>query len=131
MGSAMKVVNNYMGNVLAVLTAETVNLAEAAGLERDLALSVLRETAAGKGMLNRWPNKVWAGDTSPGFMIDLASKDVGLGLELAYQLGSPALTGAGARQGQSLARMLGYGRQDNSALYLAMRDLRQGKTPKA
>ncbi len=127
MGATMKVVNNYMGAVIGVLTAETLTLAEAAGLQLDLALGVLRQTVAGKGVLDIWPRTVLAGDVTPGFMLDLSHKDLGLGLDLASEHRVPAATGAAARQLQSVARALGHGRDDASVVYQVLRSLRDGE----
>lgn len=123
MGATMKVVNNYMGAVLGVLTAETLTLAEKAGLELDVALDVLKQTAAGKGLLNIWSNTVLKGNVRPGFMLDLSHKDLGLGLDLAAAHGVPAATGAVARQMQSVARAMGRGRDDASVIYEVIRTL--------
>ena len=52
MGSRMKIVNNYQSTSLNVLTAETLTLAEASGLDVNLAIEVMRETTAGRGHMN-------------------------------------------------------------------------------
>ena len=46
MGSRMKIVNNFMAIAMNAVTAETLTLAEASGLERDVVLDVLRGTTA-------------------------------------------------------------------------------------
>lgn len=121
-GARMKVVNNYMSIVLNVLSAETLTLAEAAGLDPELARGVLLGTAAGQGHLGTtWPAKVLRGDLSPGFMVDLAHKDLGLGLALAADLDAPAGLGAVAREVYRTARRRGLGRRDWSAIYPLLR----------
>ena len=122
-GSAMKIVNNFMALTLQAVTAEALNLAQAAGLDLDTAMSVLRQTAAGKGFLDTWPETVLRGNLEPGFMLDLAHKDQGLALELASRRGVPVLLGAAARQWGTIGRSQGRGRQDSACVYEVVRSL--------
>ena len=124
MGSRMKIVNNYQSTALNVLTAETLTLAEASGLDINLAIEVMRETTAGRGHMNAtYPNQVLSGNLEPGFMIDLAHKDLGLALETTAKLHTPAFFGAAARQAYSIAQSNGHGRNDWTALYMTLRKL--------
>jgi 4-hydroxybutyrate dehydrogenase/sulfolactaldehyde 3-reductase len=89
-GARMKLVNNFMSITLNATTAEALALAEASGLEVELARQVMLGTAAGMGhMGSTYPAKVLKGDLSPGFMIDLAPKDLRLALELGEKLRLP------------------------------------------
>ena len=124
MGSRMKVVNNFMAIAINAVTAEALTLAEASGLERDVVLDVLRRTTAGQGHLNTtYPAKVLKGDTSPGFMIDLAQKDLGLALKLAESLSTPVTVGAAAQELYAQAQERGDGRKDWTVLYSTVRSL--------
>src|SRR5699024_2497976 len=97
-GEHMKIVNNYMSIALNVLTAESLTLAQRCGLDVEQARQVMLGTVAGQGhMGTTYPAKVLQDDLSPRFMIDLAHKDLGLALETAAELNSPALMGAVAR----------------------------------
>ena len=59
MGARMKIVNNYQSTALNILTAETLTLAKASGLDVNLAVEVMRETTAGRGHMNAtYPNPV-------------------------------------------------------------------------
>jgi 4-hydroxybutyrate dehydrogenase / sulfolactaldehyde 3-reductase len=121
-GSRMKIVNNYMSITLNVLSAEALVLAERSGLDPEVARKVMLGTAAGQGHFgSTYPAKVLKGDLSPGFMIDLAYKDLGLALDLAQQIGSPVATGAVAKQVYEQARDSGRGREDWTAIYAMMR----------
>lgn len=120
----MKVVNNYMATSLNVLTAETLTLAEKSGLEIDLAIEVMSGTMAGRGhMSTTYPLHVLKGNLAPGFMVDLAHKDMGLGLDMAAALRSPTVVGAAARQVYTLAQADGRGRQDWTSVYQTVRRL--------
>lgn len=117
-GSRMKIVNNFMSITLNATTAEALTLAEASGLDVELARKVMLGTAAGSGhMGTTYPAKVLKGDVSPGFMIDLALKDLRLALELGESLGLPLPTGRSAEEAYREATTAGHGRHDWTALY--------------
>jgi 4-hydroxybutyrate dehydrogenase / sulfolactaldehyde 3-reductase len=124
----MKIVNNFMSTVLNALTAETLAIADAVGLDRDLAIRILSGTTAGRGHLTTtYPAKVLKGDLSPAFMIDLANKDLGIALDVASSVPLPLIVGAAARQVYSMARAQGRGRQDWTALYAMLSEIAGGK----
>ena len=117
-GARMKIVNNYQSTSLNVLTAETLTLAKATGLDIDMAIEVMNETTAGRGhMKATYPNQVLSGNIEPGFMIDLAHKDLGLALDTTAKLRTPAFLGAAARQAYTIAQSKGQGRKDWTAIY--------------
>ena len=124
MGARMKIVNNYQSTALNILTAETLTLAKASGLDVNLAVEVMRETTAGRGHMNAtYPIQVLSGNIEPGFMIDLAHKDLGLALETTAALRAPAFLGAAARQAYSIAQSNGQGRKDWTSVYLTLQQL--------
>lgn len=121
-GARMKLVNNFMSITLNATTAEALTLAEASGLDPELARKVMLGTAAGQGhMGTTYPAKVLKGDISPGFMIDLAAKDLGLALELGSQVGLDLATGRAAQSTYADAQRQGQGRSDWTALYACTR----------
>ena len=123
-GARMKVINNYMSIACNVVTAETLTLAEKSGLDRDLAIEVMMGTTAGQGHLSTtYPAKVLKGDVTPGFMVDLAHKDMGLALDFAAGLSTPVPMGAAARQVYTSAQLQGRGRNDWTAILETVRTL--------
>lgn len=123
-GARMKLVNNYLAIASNVAVAESLTLAEKSGLDRDLAVRVMSGTTAGQGHLaTTYPAKALKGDLTPGFMIDLAHKDMGLALEMAAGLQVPAALGALARQVYAIAQVQGRGRDDWTAIYPTVRRL--------
>lgn len=125
-GARMKLVNNFMSVTINVTTAEALVLAEASGLDPELARKVMLGTVAGQGhMGTTYPAKVLKDDLTPGFMVDLAYKDLGLAIELASQLGIEVPTGLAARQAYEVARGKGCGRKDWTAIYMVLRDRRR------
>jgi len=122
MGVRMKVVNNYMSIALNSLSAEALVLAERSGLDPNLAREVMLGTAAGQGHFGgTYPAKVLKGDLTPGFMIDLAQKDMGLALDLAASLDVSVGTGKAARTAYDRAQKEGRGREDWTAIYASAR----------
>ena len=84
----------------------------------------MQETTAGRGHLNAtYPNQVLANNIEPGFMIDLALKDLGLALETTAKLQTPAFLGAAARQAYSIAQSNGMGRNDWTSLFITLQKL--------
>ncbi|HVQ42552.1 MAG TPA: NAD-binding protein, partial [Vicinamibacterales bacterium] len=63
-----------------------------------------------------WPSKVLAGDTAPGFTIDLAHKDLTLIVEAANAAKVPVPIAAVAREAFSQARSSGHADRDFSAM---------------
>jgi len=130
-GTRMKIVNNYQSTSLNVLTAETLTLAKATGLDIDMAIEVMNETTAGRGhMKATYPNQVLSGNIEPGFMIDLAHKDLGLALETTAKLRTPAFLGAAARQAYTIAQSKGQGRKDWTSIYSTLLKLAEIDTVK-
>jgi len=120
-GSRMKIVNNYMTTSLNVLTAETLTLARSIGLDQETCLGVLKGTPAGRGHLaTTYPAKVLKNDISPAFMIDLAYKDLNIGLDLASEVKIFSRVGAAAKEAYSLARNQGRGAQDWTAIFSSL-----------
>lgn len=123
-GMRTKLVNNYLSIASNVLLAETLTFAECAGLDRELVIDVLMGTTAGQGHLGTtYPAKVLAGDLDPGFMIDLAHKDLGLALQMGVDAKMSLPMGAVAHEIYALAQNQGRGRQDWTSIYPAVREI--------
>ena len=122
-GIRTKLINNYVSIVSNAVLAEALTLADCEGLDRQKVIEVLMGTTAGQGHLSTtYPAKVLADDLTPGFMIDLAHKDLGLALRMSQEAGVPHPTGTGALESYSAAREHGMGRLDWTALYKHIRE---------
>jgi 4-hydroxybutyrate dehydrogenase/sulfolactaldehyde 3-reductase len=105
-GMRTKLVNNYLAIISCQLNAEAIALSQRFGLDLAKTLEVIHGTTATNGQLKiAWPAKVLAGDTAPGFTIDLAHK----GSDADYRgrecgQGPDAGRGRGARSVQRRAR---------------------------
>jgi 4-hydroxybutyrate dehydrogenase / sulfolactaldehyde 3-reductase len=130
-GTRTKLVNNYLAIISCQLNAEALALSQRFGLDLGKTLDVIHGTTATNGQLKvNWPNKVLAGDTSPGFTIDLAHKDLSLIMGAANAARVPLPVAAAAREMFSTARARGYGTQDFSAMADVMCDLIQAERPR-
>jgi len=116
-GMRTKLVNNYLAIISCQLNAEAVALSQRFGLDLAKTLEVIHGTTATNGQLKiAWPSKVLAGDTAPGFTIDLAHKDLTLIVEAANAAKVPVPIAAVAREAFSQARSSGHADKDFSAM---------------
>lgn len=118
MGSRMKLVNNFLLLTIAEVSAEAVALGTRLGLDIDTILKVTGSTTAQNGQLHTlMVNKVLKGDTTPGFTIDLAFKDMTLAMTAAaeYRMGLPVGAAAHAVYGGARAAPE-FAKKDYSAL---------------
>jgi 4-hydroxybutyrate dehydrogenase / sulfolactaldehyde 3-reductase len=130
-GTRTKLVNNYLAISLTQLNAEALALSQRFGLNLAKTLDVIHGTTATNGQLKiNFPNKVLAGDTSPGFTIDLAHKDLSLIVQAANAARLPMPVAATVREAFSMARARGAGGQDFSAMADVLCDLVQTERPR-
>ena len=116
-GGRTKLVNNYLAITLCQVNAEALALSQRLGLQLDRTLGVLFGTSASNNQLKiNFANKVLAGDTRPGFTIDLAHKDLGLVLAAAHATRVPMPVAAAVHESFSLARAAGHGAIDFSGM---------------
>lgn len=122
-GIRTKIVNNFLAVSLCQLNAEALTLATALRLDLENTLDVLYGTTASNGQLRvNWLQKVLAGDTSAGFTIDLAHKDLSLILDAADAVRVSMPMRAAARDAFSRARARDFGGKDFSAMLDAQCD---------
>ena len=123
-GGRTKLVNNYVAITLCQVNSEALALSQRFGLDITKTLQVLYGTSASNGQLRlNFPNKVLIGDTSPGFTIDLAHKDLGLVMAAAHAAKVPMPVAASVFESFSLARASDYGKIDFSGIADAICDL--------
>jgi len=116
-GMRTKLVNNYLAIISCQLNAEALALSQRFGLSLERTLEVIDGTTATNGQLKiNWSAKVLAGDTEPGFTIDLAHKDLTLIVEAANAVKVPVPVAAAAREAFTVARGHGSGDRDFSAM---------------
>jgi 4-hydroxybutyrate dehydrogenase / sulfolactaldehyde 3-reductase len=120
-GISMKIVNNFLAMATCQLSAEALTLGSKLGLSAATMYDVITNSLASNDHLKTyWPTKVLKGDVEPGFAVDLAYKDLSIGVSAAAQAGVPVPTGAAARDCLAEARTgHGLGGKDITAVLLA------------
>jgi len=120
-GIAMKIVNNFLAMATCPISAEALTLGAKLGLPTALMYEVITNSLASNDHLKTyWPTKALKGDVAPGFAIDLAYKDLSIGVNAAAAAGVPVFTGAAARECLGQARSAqGLGSKDITAVLLA------------
>ena len=116
-GLRLKLVNNYMSMINHVLTAEVLALATTVGLNRQLTVDLLQNTAAGRGqLLTNFPKKVLRGDVTADFPINMGIKDLSMAISMFGNMKSNAAFGSLARQYFDHAAEAGFGSKDCTAV---------------
>ena len=126
-GATLKLINNMLSASLTAAIAEAAQMAEAANLDRDAALEVLGEGAAGSRLMKTKLPKIFKRDFSPQFQLELMDKDLRYFLALAQELDCPAPIASLVRSQYQAARRSQYGKLDSCAVFLQA----AGEKPKA
>lgn len=118
-GTVAKLVHNSISLTTRIVVQEGMALAVKAGVKPGVMLQVLRDAAFGKQtLLAQIPGVVFERDfATPRFTLDLAHKDVSLGLDLAREMGAPMDLAALAAQVQQEGIRRGWGGWDNLATF--------------
>ena len=117
-GATIKLVNNMLSGTVTAALAEAAQVAEAGGIERDAALEILGEGAAGSRLLKAKLPKMFKRDFSPQFQLELMEKDLRYFVLLAQELDRPAPLAALVRSQFQAARRAALGKLDSSAVFL-------------
>lgn len=90
-GSRMKLLVNHALTIHRMAVAETLVVAELAGLDLEATLEVLRDSLAYSKAMDVWGERMIAGDHEPPFArLRQSLKDARLIVEQAHELGAPA-----------------------------------------
>ena len=117
-GATLKLINNMLSASLTAAIAEAAQMAEAANLDRDAALEVLGEGAAGSRLMKTKLPKMFKRDFSPQFQLELMDKDLRYFLALAQELDRPAPIASLVRSQYQAARRAQLGKLDSCAVFL-------------
>jgi 3-hydroxyisobutyrate dehydrogenase-like beta-hydroxyacid dehydrogenase len=114
---AVKLISNMVGMTNLAVLAEGLRVGEKAGLDKKLLLELLTDTGARSFQMDVRGPWLAAGDFTARFGLDLALKDVRLGLEMArdWKLDMKAMEAALAYYKE--ASGAGYGKEDCDAVY--------------
>ena len=117
-GATIKLVNNMLSGTMTAAVAEAAQVAEAAGVDRDAALEILGEGAAGSRLLKTKLPKIFKRDFAPQFQLELMEKDLRYFLALAQELDRPAPIASLVRSQYQAGRRAQLGRLDACAVFL-------------
>jgi len=126
-GVTMKLINNFLYGVQVASLAEAVAWLERSGLDRDKALTILKNGAPGSPMLASISARMTSRDYSVNFLLKLMSKDLEYAHNAAAESGVELTTAAASRGVFESAVLAGYGDQDMSSVIEPFRD----KAPKS
>jgi 3-hydroxyisobutyrate dehydrogenase-like beta-hydroxyacid dehydrogenase len=115
-GNILKLLNNYVALSNQAALCEAMALADRLGIPRQTVGEVIARSSGASFILERKLKALVARDYRPGFFVDLAFKDLGLGLELARQAGAAAAVGEEAWRLYGRAREAGLGKLDSSGV---------------
>ncbi len=112
MGLHAKVTQNIiLGNLLQAFN-EGLVLSTKAGVDPEIMLEILNNSAARSGMVAAKAPAVFRGDFAPTFSVRWMEKDLGLAMELSAALGVPLPVTAASQQMLRAAIAKGYGDED-------------------
>lgn len=117
-GATIKLINNMLSGITTAALAEAAQVAEAAGVDRDAALEILGEGAAGSRLLKSKLPKMFKRDFAPQFQLELMEKDLRYFLLLAQELDRPVPIASLVRSQYQAARRGALGKLDSCAVFL-------------
>ncbi len=117
-GATIKLVNNMLSGTTTAALAEAAQVAEAAGIDREAALEILGEGAAGSRLLKTKLPKMFKRDFSAQFQLELMEKDLRYFLALAQELDRPVPIASLVRSQYHAARRAQLGKLDACAVFL-------------
>jgi 3-hydroxyisobutyrate dehydrogenase-like beta-hydroxyacid dehydrogenase len=115
-GLVAKLVNNLLAIASVAAACEGLMLGVRAGVDAQVLDSIIRSSSGDSLAYRALADRALSGDYTPAFALDLAYKDVHLALELADQLGVPTPLAAGTHNLMRMARGMGLGDADPTAM---------------
>ena len=123
-GHTAKLVQNMIGIISAAAIAEGFALAGAAGLDHEKLFQMLSSSTSASPALKAMVPKVFArAFDQVNFRLDMAYKDLRQATQLAREMTVPLPTANGAAELLQLARALGFGSQDSTAVVRGLETL--------
>lgn len=114
--TTFKIVSNLIGMAVVASTAEGLAVAERAGIPGENLLEALALTGADSYQLHARGPAMIANDYAPRFSVELARKDLRLGLDIAAEWGIPTPTLATVLQTYTAASANGWGGEDSAVV---------------
>ncbi len=108
-GTIAKLVNNVISITSSAIMAEAFVLGVKAGIDPQILYEVATSGTANNWDLQKYPESVFQGNFEPGFRLSLASKDIGLAIQLGRKHGVPLSVAAAVDQSLLAAKAAGFG----------------------
>lgn len=121
-GCVAKLCNNLIAFCNMAASAEGLMLGVAAGIDLEVLNQVIRNSSGNSMTFRATAKNALSGDWTPSFALDLAYKDMHLALELADELGIPLSLSPTVHNLMRMARGLGYGQHDATAILRVYED---------
>ena len=115
-GAVCKIVNNLIGMTLGVVLSEAFSLGVKAGVDPMTLYNAVSMSSGETRQMHTFPTGLFEGDFSPGFKLDLGSKDVGLATNLGRSLRVPMDVSNLIHQKYVEAQNRGWGEQSTTAI---------------
>lgn len=121
-GCVAKLVNNMLAFINTLAASEGMLLGTKAGVNPQTLHDIIQASSGASWAMRQFPQKIFVGDFTPGFTIDLAYKDLRLALEMGDELSVPLLTGSLCLNLMRQLRAHGHGGDDLSSLMRVVED---------
>jgi 3-hydroxyisobutyrate dehydrogenase len=120
-GQTVKIVNQLIGGINMAAISEALTLGVKAGADPEVMRQVISVSSGNSSAFQaRVADFLLKDEYSPGFMLDLMKKDIGIGVEMGRALNVPVPLGAATYQMYAAASSLGAGDLDFSAVSRAI-----------
>jgi len=130
-GARSKLIVNLMLGAHRVVLAEALTLGEQAGLDLDVLLETLKDSAAYSKAMDGWGERMVAGDhDNPMSRVRQHAKDVRLILDEGQAVGAPLWMASTVAKVLLVAQEQGFGDADNSAVMATYRRLARHQPPR-
>lgn len=124
-GNTIKLLNQMMFGAINAMTAEMMAVASTLGVEPSKLYEIMITSQAGtvSNLFKELGSRISEDNyDDPTFSVDLLIKDVNLGVEMARKNNAPVLMGRIVEQLNETARAQGYGAQDTSVMWKALKN---------
>lgn len=122
-GSAIKIINNFMGFTIQIVNAEALLMADHAEIAFDTFFDVVSSSSGGNTCLRAKKDKIKMDDIEASFTVNLVIKDLELAVQMCRDCGISNFTLSLALQWYRMAQYNGYAQKDSSSVVRLIRNL--------
>jgi 3-hydroxyisobutyrate dehydrogenase-like beta-hydroxyacid dehydrogenase len=122
-GNVAKLVNNMIAIACGAVSAEGFVLGVKAGIDPQALFDVISSSSGASWSLQQYPISVFKGNWAPMYRLSLASKDLGLAMQLGKEYGVPLQIGSLVDQKLIEAKTAGLAEKGVDAAILRLEEL--------